>query len=113
MQVLFWTFPSPFKTLWQFISESTSDYDTSLYAYQQSYSTLTYFIAQIADYGFPKSILAANLVVVAERREWTKKGIKLTALSNSNMKHLLTSSFVGLQPQRSRLEVKSENLVYV
>lgn len=29
------------------------------------------------------------------------------------MKHLLTSSFVGLHPQRSRLDVKSENLVYV
>jgi hypothetical protein len=36
-----------------------------------------------------------------------------TALSKSNMKHLLTSSFVGLHPQRSRLDVKSENLVYV
>ena len=36
-----------------------------------------------------------------------------TALAKSNMKHLLTSSFVGLHPQRSRLDVKSENLVYV
>jgi len=27
------------------------------------------------------------------------------------MKHLLTSSLVGLQPHLSRLEVKSENLV--
>eukprot|EP01018_Ginkgo_biloba_P031438 Gb_04572 [translate_table: standard] len=35
------------------------------------------------------------------------------ARSNSSMKHLFTSSFVGLQPQRSRLEVKSLNFVYV
>lgn len=37
----------------------------------------------------------------------------LTALSNSSMKHLFTSSLVGLHPQRSRREVKSENLGYV
>lgn len=33
----------------------------------------------------------------------------LTALSNSSMKHFLTASLVGLQPHRSRLEVRSEN----
>lgn len=38
---------------------------------------------------------------------------KLTDLSNSNIKQRLTSSFVGLQPHRSRLEVKSENFEYV
>lgn len=38
---------------------------------------------------------------------------KLTDRSNSNIKHRLTSSLVGLQPHRSRLEVKSENFEYV
>jgi hypothetical protein len=36
---------------------------------------------------------------------------KLTARSNSSIKQRFTSSLVGLQPHRSRLDDKSENLV--
>lgn len=56
---------------------------------------------------------ATNHKKKAAKMKWKTEATELTALSNSNIKHLLTSSFVGLQPHRSRLEVKSEYLAYV
>lgn len=60
----------------------------------------------------PKKLVWINPHLI--ENDCQKRRLKIhTDLSKSNMKHLLTSSFVGLQPQRSLLDVKSENLEYV